>query len=63
VKNNKHMDFLKKIRISESQAKKKDNNRGVYDNATHRKTEQEKLNIQKELERRIEELFGAAEED
>lgn len=63
MKNNKHMNFLKNIRISESQAKKKDSNRVVHDNATHRKTEQEELNIQKELERRIEELFGAAEED
>ncbi|TCO85338.1 hypothetical protein EV212_10359 [Frisingicoccus caecimuris] len=63
MKNNKHMNFLKNIRISESQAKKKGSNREVYDNATHRKTEQEELNIQKELERRIEELFGTAEED
>lgn len=57
-----HMDFLKRIRISESQAKKKDSSREVHGDATRRKTEQEELDLQKELERRFEELFGAVEE-
>lgn len=63
MKNTKHMDFLKRIRISEPQAKRKDSNREVYGNAIRRKTEQEELDLQKELERRFEELFGAVEED
>lgn len=57
MKNKKHMDFLRRIRIPGTQAKKKDSSRKLHGNAARRKTEQEELNLQKELERRLEELF------
>lgn len=63
MKNNKHMDFLKRIRIPESQAEEREDNRELHGNAARRKMEQEELNLQKELERRFEELFESAEEN
>lgn len=59
MRNNNHIDFLKRIRIQETKAKKMDGNGEICSSVA---TEQEELDLQRELERRFEELFGPVED-
>ncbi|MGI6095678.1 MAG: hypothetical protein ACOYBL_09630 [Lachnospiraceae bacterium] len=63
MKNNKHMDFLEKIKMPESRTAKKENSKEHYRGVVLSKAEQEELERRKELVRRLEELFGAGEEN
>ncbi len=64
MRDNKHLEFLKSIRLpAEEKAKTGGNSQETQSNLTHKMTRQEELDLQKELERRFDELFGSAEED
>ncbi len=60
---NKRLEFLKSIRL---QSEESDNGRSGQErqsNQVHKKTKQEEYDLQKELERRFDELFGTTSED
>ncbi|WP_287486928.1 hypothetical protein [Blautia sp.] len=61
MRNNKHEEFLKSIRILEKEKIKK--NDEVLERQSvqmNKMTEHEEIDLQEELERRFEELFGKA---
>ncbi|MDO5132827.1 MAG: hypothetical protein Q4D81_07580 [Eubacteriales bacterium] len=58
------MDFLKSIRLPVEERKKNDwNEQETQSSQAHKMTKQEEIDLQKELERRFDELFGATSED
>lgn len=64
MKGNKHTEFLKSIRLAtEEKVKKGGRTQEAQSNQTHKMTRQEELDLQKELERCFNELFGSSEED
>lgn len=61
MRNNKHEEFLKSIRILEKEKIKKNDEVPERQNVQMNKmTEHEGIDLQEELERRFEELFGKA---
>ena len=61
MRNNKHEEFLKSIRILEKEKIKKNDEVPERKNVQMNKmTEHEEIDLQEELERRFEELFGKA---
>jgi len=63
MKNNKHAEFVKSIRLSSDEPKPKKKMRGEQNPETHRRFRQEEYDLEKELERRFDELFGSTEGD
>lgn len=64
MKSSKHTKFLKSIRMPEEGEVKKDGrSQETLSDQTHKMTGQEEIDLQKELERRFDELFGTTEED
>lgn len=64
MKGNKHAEFLRSIRLTtEEKTKRKERPRKTGTNPIHRMTSQERMKLEKDLERRFDELFGPAEED
>ena len=64
MKGNKRLEFLKSIRLpAEEKAKNSGSTRGTQSHQTHKMPRQEEIDLQKELERRFEELFESTEED
>lgn len=64
MKGNKRLEFLKSIRLpAEENAKNSGSEQGPQDIRTHKMTRQEEIDLQKELERRFDELFGTTSED
>ncbi|MCI8582946.1 MAG: hypothetical protein HFH13_07430 [Dorea sp.] len=60
----KHMEFLKSIRLPEEEKMKKSGRpQGTQSDQTYKMTRQEEFDLQKELERRFDELFGTASEE
>lgn len=58
------MEFLKSIRLPEEEKmKKKGRSQETQSDQTHKMTRQEEFDLQKELERRFDELFGSASEE
>lgn len=64
MKSNKSLEFLKSIRLPEEERTKKGvSPRETGSNQIHKMIRQEEIDLQKELERRFDELFGTTEED
>ena len=64
MKGNKHLEFLKSIRLpAEEKKNTSESAQGSQDTQTHKMTRQEEIDLQKELERRFDELFGTTSED
>lgn len=58
------MEFLKSIRLPEEEKmKKKGRSQETQSDQTHKMTRQEEFDLQKELERRFDELFESASEE
>ena len=56
-------EFLKKIRLPEDSAQKKEDNRKMRRSSTHKMNEQEQNNLQRELEAKFDELFDGINDD
>lgn len=63
MKENKHLEFLKRIRLSSKENANGRSAQGPQSKQAHNMPKQEEYNLQKELERRFDELFGIASED
>ena len=64
MKENKRLEFLKSIRLpSEETVKNGESMQKTQCNQAYKMTGQEELDLQKELERRFDELFGTTSED
>lgn len=63
MKNNKHAEFVKSIRLSSDEPKPQKKIRGEQNIETYRGFRQEEYDLEKELERRFDELFGSTEGD
>ena len=63
MKGNKRLEFLKSIRLPSEEADTGRSGQGTQSNQVHNMTRQEEYDLQKELERRFEELFGTTSED
>lgn len=61
MKNNKHAEFVKSIRLSSDEPKPQKKIRGEQNTETYRGVRQEEYDLEKELERRFDELFGSTE--
>lgn len=59
---NRHVEFLKSIRLPEEE-KTNEKNQGMEDIQINKRAKQEEMDLQKELEQRFDELFGITEED
>ncbi|MGN8963511.1 hypothetical protein [Bariatricus sp. HCP28S3_D3] len=62
MKGDKRLGFLKSIRLP-SEEKNGGSTQETQSNQEHKMTSQEELDLQKELERRFDELFGTTSED
>jgi hypothetical protein len=63
VKNNKHAEFIKSIRLSTAESEPKKLVQGEQNTESYRMSRQEEYDFQKELERRFDKLFETTEED
>lgn len=63
MKENKRLEFLKSIRLPLEETDNGRSKQVTQSKQTHNMTRQEEYDLQKELERRFEELFGAASEE
>lgn len=63
MKENKRLDFLKSIRVPSEEDDDGRRGQETHGNPVHEMTRQEEYDLQKELERRFEELFGTTPED
>jgi hypothetical protein len=64
MKENKHLEFLKSIRLpAEENEKNGGSEQETQANQAHKMTSREEIDLQKELEKRFEELFGTEWED
>lgn len=63
MKGNKRSEFLKSIRLPSEEAKNGGNTQETQSSQAHKLTRQEEIDLQKELERRFDELFGIISED
>ena len=62
MRNNRHTEFVKSIRLIEEK-KKNGNVQRTKSTQVNKMTKQEEIDLQKELEKRFDELFGITEED
>lgn len=62
MRNNRHTEFVKSIRLIEEK-KKNGKVQGTKSTQVNKMTKQEEIDLQKELEKRFDELFGITEED
>ena len=64
MRNKRHVEFVKKIRLPEEEKTKKNGKtKGMQSIQINKMAKQEDTELQKELERRFNELFGTVEED
>lgn len=63
MKRNKHLEFLKRIRLLSEEADNRSCEKALQSNQIHKMKKQEEYDLQRELERRFNELFGTASED
>ncbi len=66
MRRDKRLEFLKSIRLPSEKAEKERSGQETQDNQAHKMTEQEEhdlYELQKELEKRFDELFGSTSED
>lgn len=63
MKGNKRLEFLKSIRLPSKETDNGRSRQGTQSKQVHNITKQEEYDLQKELERRFEELFGTTSED
>lgn len=64
MRNKRHVEFVKKIRLPEEEKTKENGKtKGTQNIQINKMTKQEETELQKELERRFNELFGTVEED
>lgn len=64
MKRNKRLEFLQSIRLpSEKNAQNDGSAQKTQDNQAYKMTRWEEIDLQKELERRFDELFGTTSED
>ena len=63
MKENKRLEFLKSIRLPLEETDNGRSKQVTQSKQTHNMTRQEEYDLQKELERRFEELFGATSEE
>ena len=63
MKSNKRLEFLKSIRMPSEETDNGRSRQGEQSNQVHNMTRQEEYDLQKELERRFDELFGTTSED
>lgn len=63
MKENKRLEFLKSIRLPSEETDNERNGQGIQSNQVYKMTRQEEYDLQKELERRFEELFDTTSED
>ena len=63
MRRNKRLDFLKSIRLPSEEAENGGSGQDTQDNQAHKMTRQEEYDLQKELERRYNELLGSTTED
>lgn len=62
MRNNRHTEFVKSIRLIEEK-KKNGKVQGTKSTQVNKMTKQEEIDLQKEQEKRFDELFGITEED
>ena len=62
MRNNRHTEFVKSIRLIEEK-KKNGKVQGTKSTQVNKMIKQEEIDLQKELEKRFDELFGITEED
>lgn len=62
MKGNKRLKFLKSIRLP-LEEKNRESTQETQCNQARKMTRQEEIDLQKELERRFDELFGTTSED
>lgn len=62
MRNNRHTEFVKSIRLIEEK-KKNGKVQRTKSTQVNKMTKQEEIDLQKELEKRFDELFGITEED
>ena len=63
MRGNKRLEFLKSIRLPSEETENGRSKKVTQGNQDHNMTRQEEYDLQKELERRFEELFGTTLED
>lgn len=63
MKSNKRLEFLKSIRLPSEESDNGRSRQVTQRKQIHNITRQEEYDLQKELERRFEELFGTTSED
>lgn len=63
MRGNKRLKFLKSIRLPLEEAENRRSGKVTQGNQDHKMTRQEEYDLQKELERRFDELFGTTSED
>ncbi len=63
MKGNKRLEFLKSIRLPSEEAENGRSGQEVQSKQVHNMPRQEEYNLQKELEKRFDELFGITSED
>lgn len=64
MSNNKHAEFLKSIRLlGEKKIKENEKVQGTQSIQINKMTKKEEIDLQKELERRFDELFGITDEE
>lgn len=63
MKKNKRLEFLKSIRMPLEETDNGRSRQMTQSKQAHNMTRQEEYDLQKELERRFEELFGTTSED
>lgn len=63
MKGNKRLEFLKSIRLPLEECDNERIRKKTQGNRAHKMTGQEECDLQKELERRFDELFGTTSED
>lgn len=63
MRGNKRLEFLKSIRLPSEETENGRYGKETQGNQDHKMTRQEEYDLQKELERRFNELFGTTSED
>lgn len=63
MKKNKRLEFLKNIRLPSEETDNGRSRQVTQNKQIHNMTRQEEYDLQKELERRFDELFGTTSED
>ena len=63
MKMNKRLEFLKSIRLPSEETDNGRSRQVTQSKQVHNMTRQEEYDLQKELERRFDELFGTTSED